>query len=846
LVGALTVNPGNPDTQLVSTLPYLFSQSEIDKPIVSSIIIQPDGSATGTAYETWFRDGRFASGVYTITQTPGSSAEPSSQSYGFSQTFNGAMQLRTDVPRLPLVAQAQGWGWRIGEGAIPLPASYSPNGGYFAAYTQGTWTLNGGSGSLPSPYGSIVLGQGGSPPGTTMMSGTVSGVMGKTLDGSMFFYGSLLNGTSFSYSGPVTIESDGYLSFNYKNSNGYTSTWKNLIGSSSGTAQGTMWQWPGYHFTQTLSGDYTFIPHDGTSGTLSVSGGSGSRTVVYPTESIPSFSGNFDIYSSAGGLPTVSSGAVSLTAEGVVGTTQQGANSGNATYTVAGPDFSFSIPGFMSITPNGSSFNMGGGLFVSPTLQITSANIITPSSTATLFNYAFTQTYNGFRLSTSSSPFSLASIEGYAWGQRVGVAVDGYQALPPSYSPNGGYFVAQNLATAAAAPGVLTPNWLSVTGTMSGRVTGAIGSTLTGNMDFTGYNSSGTTFTYQGGVSLASNGTLIFNYSGTGKTSNNQLFTQSGWIQQVPGTYFKETASGSYQQSTAPTDTGLPNMLATKDQTSLSGTRTMYPSGPSGPSTSNTLSSFAASQTSTGTPTPTSGSINLNTEGVVATTSSGIKWGVASLTPTFTPTGSTGAIIRPTINGPVTIGTDLKLTGQFVDQISGDKLARNLVSVTGSGQTTSSFVQTVTGNFSQTANIDPQYSGTVAYQIAPSLTGTSAGTLSGLVNGSYITANTAEVPGTLGTNSGNLTAFVVGVVGGQAGGVQTGVASTQMVRNVTSGDGAGPPAHMPRFEGTAVLTPAAGSTPPVLTTTLNGVLNVSPFNGARVQTTGAVATTPKP
>jgi len=107
-----------------------------------------------------------------------------------------------------------------------------------------------------------------------------------------------------------------------------------------------------------------------------------------------------------------------------------------------------------------------------------------------------------------------------------------------------------------------------------------------------------------------------------------------------------------------------------------------------------------------------------------------------------------------------------------------------------------------------------------------------------------VVINAVSVPNTLGTNSGNLNAFVVGVVGGPAGGVQTGVGSTQMIRNITSGDGAGG-IRLPRFEGTTVLTPAMGGAPPTLTTTLNGVLNVAP-NNAIVKTTGAVATTPKP
>ncbi|MFH1594983.1 MAG: hypothetical protein ABIG94_01250, partial [Pseudomonadota bacterium] len=367
------------------------------------------------------------------------------------------------------------------------------------------------------------------------------------------------------------------------------------------------------------------------------------------------------------------------------------------------------------------------------------------------------------------------------------------------------------------------------------------------NMTFTGTSSLGTSYSYQGNVSLAPDGRLVYMYGGTATTISGQPITQSGVIQQVPGTYFTETAGtagGNYQQ--AATTSGPLNILATQDSTSLSGKRTMYPSGPSEPGTDiNTKASFASAQTSNGgTFSPTSGSINLTLQGVVAGAAWETKWGVASLTPSFTPAGSTEPITRPTINGPVTIGTDLKLTGQFVDQIpnsfgSFDKLSRNLVSVTGTGQTTSSFVQTVGGDFSQTATNN----GTQATAIAPALTGTATGTLSGPVGGTLIINSQTGVPSTFGTNSGTISAHVVGVVGGPAGGVQTGVGSTQVIRTITSGDGAGG-IRLPRFEGTTVLTPAAGSTPPTLTTTLNGVLNVAP-NGASTTQSGVLATTPK-
>jgi hypothetical protein len=544
---------------------------------------------------------------------------------------------------------------------------------------------------------------------------------------------------------------------------------------------------------------------------------------VYPG-SIGSYSGSFGISSPDGSLDTAKSGPVNILAEGVVGTSTLGANFGNATYTFQGSDFSYAVPGYVGLSPSGGSYFNVGGLFLSPTLQVNSGSLVTPSVW-----YAFTETYNGFRLATSSSPFTLSSIEGYAWGQRVGVAGSGAQALPVSYSPNGGYFVLQNIGTAAAAPGVLTPNWLGVTGSISGRVAGAIGSTLTGTMTFTGTSSLGTVYAYQGNVALSPDGQLIFYYNGTATTTSGQTITQSGTMQQVPGTHFTETVSGNLTQTgaTSTYSGGQTSVAMFKDSSALTGSRTM--NGTTTPTTSS-LAGLVSSTVNTFPAGPNTQSASLNVEGVVAGADYATRWGVA--------TGTIGSL---KINGVVTLDPTGQATGQFVDQIpnaSGapDNVSINAVSVpTGTGQTTSSFVQTLSGTFNATANSDGTQSVTTG-----SFTGTSTGSLSGAVSGSYITNNSATVTNTLGTNAGNLTAYVVGAVGGTSGGVQTGVSSSQMVRTITSGSGTGG-VRLPRFMGTATLTPASGSVPAALATTLNSPINLAP-NGAQVHTLGAMLT----
>ena len=187
-----------------------------------------------------------------MTQTP-ATVTPVSAVYNFTQSYNGSMGVNSGQPgSLPGTLNTYGGGWGL-RSAIPDPQTGAANtpgtenlNGYFNAYlNQGTWTLGSGSPPMPNPpfgYGSTVA--------VTQMSGRVSGTLGKDLSGSMTFIGSLLNGTSFSYAGPVTIWGDGGSAFNY------TGTWAGFPSGtslgSSGTASGTIYQGPGYYFKQTM------------------------------------------------------------------------------------------------------------------------------------------------------------------------------------------------------------------------------------------------------------------------------------------------------------------------------------------------------------------------------------------------------------------------------------------------------------------------------------------------------------------------------------------------------------------------------------------------------------------
>ncbi len=846
LQGAATITPSDRDAPFATLLtsppsPYLFGKGANDTtPVVTSLSMNtipgPEyGTLTGEVNATDYQSGKYAQQNYSMTQTPQASPVTlTSTTYDFTQSYNGALNLNSGLTSSTLQAQGFGWGYRSGDssqGYSPLPHSYGGSG-YFAANDQGAWTLT--SGSLPSPYGSTV--------GVTQMSGRVTGVMGQALTGNMTFIGSLLNGASFNYSGPATMDSNGSVKFTY------TGNWTAPGGS--GTASGTLSQWNGYYFTQTVPAGYMISSSNPSGGnkfynaSLSIYNNfsPGYRSGVYPVGIPNGEAGSLSFYSPDGSINYFFpgySGATSINMQGVVTTADSGATYGAATLSLDRP-FYVNIPGSISLTPGGSYFNMGG-IFVrtggGSILATTSPVNVQTGYLAQNPTWGFSETYQGFRVSTGSAPFTLANVEGYGWGQPIS------SNLPSNYT---GSFVSQDLGTRASAT-AMTPGWAGVTGTLSGTLSGTAysGSTLSGQMTFTGQNSLGTTFNYQGSVTLGPDGRLTFNYAGTWTNGANSG-TGSGTWTQVLGTYFSQTVnSGTFVQVATPNIGGTTyNSSTVQDAAPLSGTQRL---GSPTASPTNVTTSYAGIRTSTvNTFTSYGGTPNLTIRGVVAGSDWQNKWGVATISGSGSPTGSTG------MSGPVTLDTSGKLTGQFVDVVPNgagqpvDNVTVNLVSVpTGPGQTTSSFVNTVSGPVTQTpTGSTPSTQGSLTTPTPLSGTSsvsTSTGIITANINANLALTSTAA-SATYGTSgSGPMTAQIVGAVGGPAGGTQTGVASMHSFKTI------GSQTHFLQHVGTAAFQPAAGSTPATLTATVNG-LNLAPPPsplGTFARQRGTVTVTPR-
>jgi hypothetical protein len=311
-------------------------------------------------------------------------------------------------------------------------------------------------------------------------------------------------------------------------------------------------------------------------------------------------------------------------------------------------------------------------------------------------------------------------------------------------------------------------------------------------------------------------------------------------IQQVPGTYFTETLTGQYGQ--AITSNGY--NLFTTGQQNMTGTRTVHSSGD--PTNTSTVGSFATLRSSTVTNsfTPSSGSASVSLQGVVAGPSWQTQWGVASLTPTYTPSGGTASTTGATTTGPVTIDPTGTLTHQSVGTIpngnSGppsytalpaDTISGNLISVPAtSGQVVYGYAQSASGPFSQTASLDGK-----SKIVTAALTGTSGNVNT---NVSLSITSTALNPNSYVANSGNMIVNSVGVLAGPAGGTQTGVSTHHGVRTLNGNSTIRTPVYL----GSTTLTPAVGSTPTTMTTALSGVNRTGTGGASQI---GTMIVTPK-
>ncbi len=685
-----------------------------------------------------------------IPITPGPAPGPMSSSYNFTMDLNG-YYTNTATSLGNANISLSYWGQLTG---------VDPE--YFTASGSGTR-----SGTL------FPLSSGTYPTATVtdILSGTVSGVSGGTLTGTYSASLTTSNGTTGTFSGPITINPNGTFSYSYTNLSGSNGT---LTDTGTGSASGT----PGTYFTQTAVGSLSQTGNAaGNQQTITNANGYsiwGTRTGVYPG----TFAANLNMTSTApvnGYYPPADQGSMAATMQGVVSGTPGGPQTGVMTTVASGQGQGsgnpWTLAGPVTINPNGSlsatfyGTNTDNSVTPAPSGTFTQQGTFTQTAatipTASTYSFSMPLTDSDYINPTSTTQ---ATVQTQGYGARTGVFPGTYldQVNNGTLSgPSGSFSVGNGTST-------------GITGTLSGTVTGVLGGyTLTGTGSYSGTSSAtGQTFNYTGPITIAPNGQLTFNYTGT-VTGGSTTLAAAGTMTEQFGIAISNSTSGTFQVVSGG-DGGSPVLLNTGQ---MAGSQTV-----SGVGTTATNGSLALNY-GNGSPLPAfpsngaSGTFSLSGAGAVYPWYGGqTSYGVTSSTVTVGGTGVSQIPMQITYNP-----ANGNLTGQIATGGGGSYSYINATlatTPTSSGQTTTSFWQSASGNYQQTSSFP--YS-TAVYTNAGPLTGTMYLGGSGSVVSVPITANfnltgTGAAGAFPSSDSGSVYPTLIGAVAGPGNGTQTGIA----------------------------------------------------------------------
>jgi len=454
-------------------------------------------------------------------------------------------------------------------------------------------------------------------------------------------------------------------------------------------------------------------------------------------------------------------------------------------------------------------------LVVPTSAPSTGGSTPSPSPSPTPSTFSFTQQYYAAWITSGGSSSNLYA---YSWGQRSGV-IDGYFN---SYTQ-------ANASSSVTGRGVGTGT--SVIATANGTVTGFPGQTLAGTMNFS---TTDGVVNRTGTVTILPSGQLTYDWTNTTPGA----IATSGTTNQTPGTYFTQTATGTYQLTSGAFGT---NQAIITDQTPLTVSGNLMPE-------SSTLSVATAVFNSPNTfPTTDTGTIELDSKGVVSNAAGGATSGnMATIT-----TISGGAVPTTTLTSiGVVYGTADRMDGggNCNDPATGSFGSTLLVQVGAtSGLTTASVQQTSSGSVNLAVNPTGDAVTTTTPPSTP-LTGTM------IVSGpgsSPVPSNTAinltattTPPTTLPPlpATAQITQSQYGVVAGPPGGPLEGQAGS-----ITSMTASPPsPVALPVLAPAAGPTTLTGSGPTQQITTNVNVIGSSSPSIPPVQVTGTVTTTPAP
>jgi hypothetical protein len=611
--------------------------------------------------------------------TPAPAPGPISSTYAFLMTMSGYSIFSTIDPAAGYSAMVNASGWGQLTGVYP---------GYFTLSASGSDTS-----STPINLNTKTWAE--------TFSGSVSGTLGQTLTGTFTATGTNSTGATLSSaSGTISIAPNGSATWSD------TGTWTGANGNTTNASRsGT--STPGTYFSQTAVGSLAMAGNaSGNQQTITnnsdLTNGPyliwGTRTGVSPGQ----FSATLNMTETApvtGYYPPADQGSLTATMQGVVSGPAGGTQTGVMT-TIAGgqgdSSTSYTLAGPVTINQYGNLSATFYGTNTNNTVSPAPAGIFTQQGTwtqtaqaipaATTYSFSIPLTESDYINPTSTTQ---ASVESSGFGTRTGVYPGTYLSNVDNGTLTGGSFTVGNASSTM------------VSGTLSGSVTGVLGGytlgdgTLAGGSGtFTGTNAAGQSISYTGPITITPSGKLIFNYTGTVGT-----LAAAGTMTEQFGIAVSQSSSGTYSVVSGGSNPTLLNTGQMTGSQTVNGASTST-NGSLALTWGNGFSGFPTTLVAGNT-----GAMSVSGSGAVSPWYGGQpSYGV--LGSTVTVAGDSAAPTPQSVMQVTYNPTNGNLIGQLaIGGGSGSFINAVLATTpTGSGQTTRSFYEGLTGGFQLTSN----------------------------------------------------------------------------------------------------------------------------------------------
>ncbi len=516
-------NLGGPDSGLGASL------ASSNPALTAIALVAPSGGTTGTGdlqvtllNTVTVPPAVPASASPSGGSTPAPAPGPAPSTFSFTQQYYAAFITGSNAPFTQSGLLAYGWGSRTGV--------YD---GYFYSTTEGSRTMATGV-----TAGTVSTGT-----ATGFAEGTVTGILGRKLTGTMTLTGTDSFGNTIARTGKVSILPNGTLAYNW------TDTVTN-DGVTKATGSGTTTQTSGTYFSQTVTGQATTSANLAGNQTTATNYGdlTGSRVEQGITASIRVGYAVTSTAPNAGTFTSTAPGSVTIASEGVMGAADaNGVRTGVMTYSTPGGPVQAGGP-VREVPASGTNPAATFVTIVGETNSIpgaTTAGVWAQTSDPNA--QIVTQTYQGSTTITSANG-TTGTLNSTGWGYRSEPGGSGSIATPTTggltgtVTRTGGTFGtgadAINYTMAAVVSG--SP--------ATGLLTAAVnGSPITGQAQGVGLASSegNALISTAGTATINPDGVLTHTANGTWISPDSKGTITGLTLTQTPGTYFQQTTTNT-------------------------------------------------------------------------------------------------------------------------------------------------------------------------------------------------------------------------------------------------------------------------------------------------------------